>query len=173
VVGSTYSIDECFNILDAEAERNDHGDAKNTIQRDTPHHGLRQLDRGILQLLTHVRTSIRTDEAPDGRCQTNKSAETVRAPATAIVKFGEDLVSRCVIGHDPEDDQEGEEAKDVSEENDSFGQWQVVGAPDVERNDQEGECEHEQCDLPLGRECRVRVSGGNELLDDAGQLCGA
>ena len=54
---------------------------------------------------------------------------TIRAPATAVIELSEDLVSRCVIGHDPEDDEEGEEAKDVSEQNDSFGQWQVVGAP--------------------------------------------
>lgn len=75
--GGTDSIDECFNILDAEAERDDHGDAKNTIQRNTPHHGLWQLNRSILQLLTHVGTSIRTDEAPDGRCQSNESTETI------------------------------------------------------------------------------------------------
>ena len=113
--GDTYGIDECLNVFDAEAERDDHGDAKNTVQRDTPHHSLRQLNRSILQLLTHVCTSIWTDEAPDGGCQSNESAETVRAPAATIIEFGEDLVSRCVIGHDPEDDEEGEEAKDVSE----------------------------------------------------------
>jgi len=48
-----------------------------------------------------------------------------------------------MIGHDPEDDEEGEEAEDVSEQNDSFCQWQVMGTPDVECNDQEGEREHE------------------------------
>lgn len=133
--GGTYSIDECLNILDAEAERNDHGDAKNTVQRDTPHHGLRQLNGSILQLLTHVCTSVGADEAPDGRCKTNESTETVRAPAASIVEFGEDLVSRCVIGHYPENDEEGEEAEDVSEKDDTFGQWQMVGAPNVKGND--------------------------------------
>lgn len=118
-------------------------------------------------------SGIGTNEAPNGRSQANKSAETFGAKTTTIVKFGKDLVSGRVISHHPEDDEEGEEAKDVSEENDSFSKRQMVGAPDVERDDQEGEGEHEQCDLPLGRECRVWVSSSDELLNDTGQLCGA
>jgi len=66
VITHPYSVDECFNIFDAEAEGNDHGDAKNAVQRDAPHHSPRQLNRSILQLLTHVCTSIGTNEAPDG-----------------------------------------------------------------------------------------------------------
>jgi hypothetical protein len=139
----TYGVDECLDVLDAKAERDDHGDAKNTIQCDTPHHSSWQLDRCVLHLLAHVRAGIGTNEAPDGRCQTDEGAKTLRAEATTIVELGENFVCGSMICHGPEDDKEREETQNVREKNDSFGERQMVGAPDVERNDEEGKCEHE------------------------------
>jgi hypothetical protein len=150
VVDVTYGVDECLDVLDAEAERDDHGDAKDTIECDAPHHSSWQLDRCILHLLTHVSSGIRTNKTPDGRCQTDEGAKTLRAEATTIIELGEDFVCWSMIRHGPEDDKERKETQNMREKNDSFGKRQMVGAPDVESNDEEGEGEHEQCDLPLG-----------------------
>lgn len=49
----------------------------------------------------------------------------------------------------------------------------MVCAPDVKRNDQKGEGEHQKRHLPLSRELCVRIANGNELLDDSGELCRA
>lgn len=163
---SSYRADESLDVLDAEAERDDHGDAEDTVQGNTPHHSLGQLDRSILHLLAHVSPSIGTNEAPNSRCQANESAEALRMPSTAIVELGEDLGGRRVVRHDPEDQQKRKESKDVREEDDAFCQRKMVCTPDVESDDREGEGKHKQSGLPIRRECSVRVTSGDELLDD-------
>lgn len=76
-----------------------------------------------------------------------------------------------MIGHDPKDDQEREEAEDMSEQDDSFREREMMCAPDVECNDQKGEGEHQKCHLPVGRERRVGIANCNQLLNDPGKLC--
>ena len=49
----------------------------------------------------------------------------------------------------------------------------MVCTPDVKGDDQEGEGEHEQSGLPVGRKRRIWVANFDELLDDASQLCSA
>jgi hypothetical protein len=168
--GIAYCVDKGLDILDAKAEGDNHGDAKNTVQRDAPHHRFWQLDRSVFQLFAHVCSSVGANETPDCRRQADESAQTVRAPASSIVEFGEYLFRWRMFGHHPKDDEKDKETHDVCEQNDAFGQWEVVSAPDVESHDQEGEGEHEQSDLPLSREGSVWISSRNELLDDPGQL---
>jgi hypothetical protein len=76
-----------------------------------------------------------------------------------------------VIGHDPKDDQEREEAEDMSKQNDSLREREMMCAPDVECNDQEGEGEHQKCHLPISRERRVGIANCNQLLNDSSKLC--
>lgn len=87
--------------------------------------------------------SVRADEAPDSRRQADESAQTVGTPTTTVVELGENFLGRGMVSHGPENDQKREEADDMSEEDNSFGQWEVVCCPDVEGDEQEGECEHE------------------------------
>jgi hypothetical protein len=35
----SYCVDECLDIFDAEAKRDDHGYTKDTVESDAPHHG--------------------------------------------------------------------------------------------------------------------------------------
>ena len=157
----SYCVDECLDILDAETEGDDHRDTKDTVESDAPHHGYWKIFRCIFELFAHVCTGISTDKRPQGGRQADKATQTLRPPATTVVEVSEDLFGGLVIGHDPEDDQEREEAEDVGKENDSFSERQVACAPDIERNDQEGECEHEERDLPLSRECCVGIASGD------------
>ena len=76
-----------------------------------------------------------------------------------------------MIGHDPKDDQEREEAEDMSEQDYSLRKREVVCAPDIECNDQKGEGEHQKSHLPISRECRVGITNSNQLLNDASKLC--
>lgn len=78
-----------------------------------------------------------------------------------------------MVGHYPEDDQEGKEAKDVSEENDALGKRQMVSTPDVESDDQESEGKHQKSYLPCCRESCVGVADCDKLLYDARKLNGA
>lgn len=82
-----------------------------------------------------ARLTIRANEAPDRTCQADETAEASITPAAAIIELREDLVRWGVVGHDPEDNEEGEECEDVYEKDDAFQQRQVVGAEDVEAYD--------------------------------------
>lgn len=89
--------------MNAEAERDQHRDAHNPVQDDAPHHGLGKLDGGVLELLTHMCTSIRTDKAPNRTRKADQAGQSLIPPASSIVELREDLMSRCMIRHDPED----------------------------------------------------------------------
>lgn len=118
-------------------------------------------------------TCIRPNETPDSRCEAYESAEAVGSPSSAVVELGEDFVSRRMVGHHPEDDQESKEAKDMRKEDDAFGKRQVRSTPDVESDDEKRESEHQQSDLPLCRKGRIWLGDSNELLDDTCELNGA
>lgn len=64
-----------------------------------------------------------------------------------------------MVCHNPEDEQEGEKAQDVCEEDHALEHWQLVGTVDIETDYEEGESEHEQCGLPCLRKARVWVAG--------------
>ena len=58
-VTTTYRVNEGLNVFDAEAEGDDHGDTKETIKSDAPHHGSWKFFRSIFELFAHVCTSVR------------------------------------------------------------------------------------------------------------------
>ena len=119
----THRVDKGINVLYAEAERDEHGDTHHPVEHDTPHHRLGQLNRGVFQLFTHVSSRIGAYETPDRARQTDETAETGARPSAAVVELSEDLIGRGMVGHNPEHDQEGEEGKDVCEEDDALRQW--------------------------------------------------
>lgn len=156
--------------MDAEAKGDQHGNAHDTIENNAPHHGLGQLDGGILQFLTHVRAGIRTDEAPNRTGQADEHTETCVVPAAAIVEPGEGLLGWCMITHDPESDEEGEECENVHEEDDAFGEREMVSSKDVEGDGCDDESEHEKSDLPAFGEAGIRVVHEDHFLDHAREL---
>lgn len=166
-------VHESPDVLDTEAEADQHGDAHDSVQTDTPHHGLGKLNRCILELFTHVRSCVGTDETPNWTRQADHDAESHCGPASAVVEIGEDIVGGNVVRHDPEGDEEGEEGEDVGEEDNSFGEREVMGAEDVEANSQEGEGEDDERDLPCSGEFGVGIRNGDHFLDHAGELQGA
>jgi hypothetical protein len=121
----------------------------------------RQLKIRVPLTFAHVCTGISADKAPESTGQADQCTQALRSPTATVVEVSEDLVGGLMIRHDPEDDQECEKSEDVGEENDSFSERQVTCAPDVERHDQEGECEHEERDLPLSRKRCVRIASGD------------
>lgn len=84
--------------------------------------------------------------------QTDEAGQTNRVPSTAVamlelarghlvkdfrqdsLKLGENIGCRCMLGHDPQRQKEGEEAKDMQEKNDAFSQRQVPCKEHVEAN---------------------------------------
>ena len=156
--------------MDAEAERDDHADAHDTIQQNTPHHGLGQLNRGIFQLFTHVSSSIRSDEAPNRSSQAYEASYSGGWPSTAVVKGAEGVRSRCMVAHHPKSDEECKKGEYMDEQDDAFGERQLVSGEDVEADDDEQHSENDEGDLPRLGEASVWIADKYHLLYDAGEL---
>ena len=78
-----------------------------------------------------------------------------------------------MLAHSPEDDEEGEEAEDMHDEKDTFGQGELLRKEDVERYRGDEESHDEECGLPELGEVRIRVFEINQALDEhGGQLRG-
>lgn len=127
------------------------------------HHGSWKLQRCILQFFRHMRASIRSDEAPYWRGQTNEARKTLSRPAATIavscqlassalqhlLESGKHFVCWYMFRHDPQCDQKGEESEYMHEQDDAFSQRKVMCEEDVESNGEQNGQEHNQCDLPL------------------------
>ena len=124
---------------EAEAERDEHQQAEQSIEEGPPHHGRWQNARSILELLRHVSASVWTEETPQGRRDADEDREARVAPAAIILELREDLLGRCMLARNPQDDQEDEEADDVDDHEYTFCQRKLSRAEDVEgsRGDEE------------------------------------
>lgn len=73
--------------MDGLPERNHHDHTQNSVAECRPHHSLGQLQRRVFELLGHVRSGVRTNEAPNWCCQSYKAGEADRAPSAAIAAY--------------------------------------------------------------------------------------
>jgi len=92
------------------------------------------------------------------------------------LELGKHIRGWLVLGHDPECQEESEEAEDVQEQYNPFSKRQVLRKEDVEADGQEDEQEDDQCCFPqLTRrvsrsEARIWVHERDHVLYYAGQL---
>ena len=115
---------------------------------------------GVLDLLSQVSNTIRTDTGVDGRDLTNHKGQTSRVPATAIGNLGEGHLSGVPGVEGPEDDNDGKEAKNVNHQHDVLEQRHSLGAVHVQCPHQNGDGNDYECTLPVGgRVVRVHDSG--------------
>ena len=75
-----------------------------------------------------------------------------------------------MVRHDPESYQESEEAEYVQEQDDSFGQWEMLCEEHVEAHGQNDEQKHDEGCLPRSREVCVLVNDSHHVLHDSGEL---
>lgn len=87
-----------------------------------------------------------------------------------LLKIGEDLLCRNVISHDPERQQECKEPEDVQEQNDAFGEWEMLREENVEADRQYDEQKHRQSRLPGQAVAGVRVREVDHLANNAREL---
>lgn len=81
-----------------------------------------------------------------------------------------------MLSHDPECQEECEEAEDVQKQHDAFGKRKVLRKEDIEADRQEHEQEDDQGGLPKvtrgisGGEARIWMHERDHILDYASQL---
>jgi len=133
-----------------------------------------------------VRASVWTNKAPNRARKANKTGQARAGPANAItiqcqqessnffgahlLELCEDVFRWCVVGHDPEGEQEREEPEDVQEQNDTLGKRQVLSEKDVESDCQCDKQEHCQRRLPCEFVLSLWVREFDHFLDNPGEL---
>lgn len=77
-------------------------------------------------------------------------------PTTLISELSKHITRVILITKNPERNHDGEEAKDVADQTCCFELREECGAPCVERNSDNDDSPHDECDLPWC-ECKVWV----------------
>ena len=100
---------------------------------------------------------IRTQERSKRCGDADQSREAGVAPAAIVLKFREDLPSRCVLACNPQDNHKDEEADDMNDHEDPLGHRKLSCTEDVESTCSDKEEHNEQRSLLQRIHTRIRI----------------
>lgn len=136
------------NVSDTEREGDSHDPSEEAVANPGPHHGTRNNVSGVAHFLGHVCARLNTDKATGGTDQTNHGGQRNVVPARVVGEKGEVVIGRASVGHDPERDDDSEEACNVENNNEAFDQWKLPGEERVEQVARGQDSPHDEHAVP-------------------------
>ena len=88
-------------VAEAETQRDEHGQAQQTVEQGRPHHGRWKNTGGVLELFGHVCSRIRSEEAPERGGDPDQAGKSHVAPSPSIRKLRKYLTGWGTVAHDP------------------------------------------------------------------------
>ena len=158
------SVENGIHTTQGKGKGDVHDPAERTVHERSPHDGPRKHDRRILDLFRHVDGRVGADEGVNRSEKPNHKGQAIGLPLSQVEELGEDLLGVAARGQNPQRDQDGEETKQVEDEDHALDHGEPLCQEGVEDDAEGDDGNDEQGAVPVFEDI-IGVVEDDQALD--------